>query len=53
MAVVGDTNAPMVWMARRMKIGKRERQFWKRGSCGLDAACITDFNRGKASGARG
>jgi hypothetical protein len=25
----------------------------KRGACGLDATCITDFKRGEASGARG
>jgi hypothetical protein len=53
MAVVGGTNAAMVWMSRIAKIGKKEREFWKRGSCGLDATCITDFNRGEASGARG
>jgi hypothetical protein len=26
---------------------------WSRGACGLDATCITDFDRGEASGARG
>jgi hypothetical protein len=26
---------------------------WKRGACGLDVMCITDFNRGEVGGARG
>jgi hypothetical protein len=35
------------------KIGGREREFWKGGSCGLDASCITDFESGEPGGARG
>jgi hypothetical protein len=31
-SVVGGTSAPIVGMSRSMKIGKRERGFWKRGS---------------------
>jgi hypothetical protein len=43
-----------LWIiSRSTKIGKREREFWKRGSCELGAMCITDFNRGEASRAWG
>jgi hypothetical protein len=45
-----STSAPIVRMSRSTEIGGRAREFWKRGSFGLDAACITGFDRGEASG---
>jgi hypothetical protein len=49
----GPGSERWVTVSQLTEIGKGERGNWKRGACGLDAACITDFNRGEASGARG